>query len=418
MMRWHKVQTIAGFEFLSTVRRKAYLFATLGTPLILLLYGLFVSFLVSSGASQEDRGTVFHGVVDDAGVLRLSDDITAFDNTVFRPYPDSDSARIALSEGAIGTYFLLPDDYLQTGQVEAFEFERSGFSGGGASTRALSRLVRDQLLAGRIPDEIAARVNIPITETKRWTVTGTGEQIEGDEAAEFTRLAVPVGFGVLLLISVMMSAQFLIQSMAVEKENKVVEVLLSSANPDEILAGKLLGLGGAALLQMAVWLGMVGVAALFFAGALAAMGVDIPWGIIIIGFLFFVVAYFFLGSLMLGTGSFGKNTKESQQLSMVWLFMAWAPLFFLSFASDPQSTPAQVMTWVPFTSPIVVLVRMALDPAGIAWWEVAGSWIVLLASTWVAIWLGARLFRVGFLLTGTRPSLRVILRQARLLPSG
>jgi ABC-2 type transport system permease protein len=346
MMRWHQVQTIAGFEFLSTVRRKAYLITTLGMPVFVLLYGLLVTFLASS-AAQEDRVTV-NGVVDLAGVLRMSEDaaqpaaelppelttaleaagqsgavnqgLAAFGNTVFRPYPDSDSARIALSEGEIGTYFVLPDDYLQTGQVEAFVPEGSGpsgFSGGGVPTGAFSRLVRDRLLEGRIPDEIAARVNNPITETMRWTVTGTGEPVEGDGAAELARLGVPIGFGILLLISVMMSSQFLIQSMAVEKENRVVEVLLSSANPDEILAGKLLGLGGAALLQMAVWLGMVGVAALFFAGTLAAMGVNIPWGIIIVGFLFFVVAYFFLGSLMLGTGSFGNNTKESQQLSCV-----------------------------------------------------------------------------------------------------
>ena len=75
---------------------------------------------------------------------------------------------------------------------------------------------------------------------------------------------------------------------------------------------------------------------------------------------------------------------------------------------------AKVLTWIPFTAPATVIFRLAFDPTGIAWWEVAGPFVVLIASTWFGIRLGARLFRVGILLTGARPKLREIIRQARL----
>jgi len=80
---------------------------------------------------------------------------------------------------------------------------------------------------------------------------------------------------------------------------------------------------------------------------------------------------------------------------------------------EPNGLLGQVMTWIPFTSPLTVIIRLSVDPSGIAWWEVLGSMAVLSVSTWLSIRVGARLFRVGFLLTGSRPSFAELWRQAR-----
>jgi ABC-2 type transport system permease protein len=82
--------------------------------------------------------------------------------------------------------------------------------------------------------------------------------------------------------------------------------------------------------------------------------------------------------------------------------------------SEPHGPVAVVLSWVPFTAPLTVVMRMALDPDGIATWEVVGALVVMVLATWLALRLGARLFRVGLLLTGSWPGLREILRQARL----
>ncbi|HEY3174505.1 MAG TPA: ABC transporter permease [Candidatus Polarisedimenticolia bacterium] len=114
-------------------------------------------------------------------------------------------------------------------------------------------------------------------------------------------------------------------------------------------------------------------------------------------------------------GLLGPTEKQAQQWGMVWALLAVVPMMFLGLLlHEPHGTAGRVLSWLPFSSPIVLVVRLALDPAGVAWWELAGGITVLVGATWLAIRVGARLFRVGILLTGARPKLREILRQARL----
>ncbi|MEK7728921.1 MAG: ABC transporter permease, partial [candidate division KSB1 bacterium] len=148
---------------------------------------------------------------------------------------------------------------------------------------------------------------------------------------------------------------------------------------------------------------------------LSAAGVDIPWSAIVLGLAFFLAGYLFLGSLMLGTGSLGSNAKEGQQWNIVWILITVAPMIFMeSFIRAPHGTLAQVMTWIPFSSALLVVFRTAMDPSGIAWWEILGALLVMLVSIRLALRLGAKLYRIGLLLPSGRAKLGDILRQARL----
>jgi ABC-2 type transport system permease protein len=91
-------------------------------------------------------------------------------------------------------------------------------------------------------------------------------------------------------------------------------------------------------------------------------------------------------------------------------------MFLPVMLADPHSPVAHILTWIPFSAPATLVFRMSLDPDAISVWEIAGSLLVLVLSTWAAVRLASRLFRVGLMLTGPRPSLREILRQARLAP--
>ena len=104
-----------------------------------------------------------------------------------------------------------------------------------------------------------------------------------------------------------------------------------------------------------------------------------------------------------------KGTFSGQHAAAV-------PELFGALLADPAGIVATVMTFIPFTAPLTVLMRAAVDPAGLPWWQILLSFAVMVASTFVALKIGARLFRVGLLLTGTRPSLRQIVRQAGLVP--
>ncbi len=220
------------------------------------------------------------------------------------------------------------------------------------------------------------------------------------------------------MVSLLVSAGYLVQATASEKENKVVDMLLSSAAPEEILGGKLLGLGGAGLLQVGVWFGMVGLAGAGFASGLERLGVAIPWAAAGVGLIFFAAGYLFYGSLMLGTGSLGSTWRESQQISMIWSLLAVVPVVFLQvLLEEPHGAVARSLTYVPFTAPLAVVLRMSIAPDSMPWWEVGLSLAILAAGTWASVTIGARLFRVGFLLTGAWPGLRQVVRQARLAPA-
>jgi ABC-2 type transport system permease protein len=439
MTRWQKVRTVATFEFLAAVKRPGYLIATFGMPLFMAAYAGVVA-VPAYFAEQKSREPVVHGVVDHSGVLALQGDVNGQGselpeamrraleasgqgtagpalvsaNVVFRPVATEDDARGALAARKIAGYFVVPADYLARGEVAVYSPD--SFSVSGSSARnAFRELLRKRLVAGRLDGETAERVLQPIARDTRFAVTRAGEVRDGGGAASAVRLLVPLAFMVLFLISILMTSGYLMQGTATEKENKVVEVLLSSANPDEILAGKLLGLGTAGLLQIAVWLSIVLVSGLGVAPMLISATVDVPWLALALAVPFFIGAFLFFGGLMLGTGSLGSNMREAQQLAMVWSLLAALPLIMLAaLMRDPNGSIARVLTWLPFTSGPVVVLRASTDAASLAWWEIGGALAVLLLSTVIALRVGARLFRVGLLSSGARPSLREIIRQARL----
>lgn len=416
-MRWRKIRAVASFELRSTVRRLGYVVVTLGMPLFALMYAalaLIPGYLVSQQVAQ----TRHFGVVDDAGVLALgpgSEHIVG--HAVFRTYADERAARRALSErGEIRAYYRLPRDYLEHGAVEGHGPARAALGAWDARDE-LGELIRERLLSKQLSERARQRVVKPIAQRKSFRVTASGASEPEGKNAFLGRLLVPVGFVLLLFSSIVMSGSYLIQATATEKENRVVEVLLSSASADEIMTGKLLGLGAAGLLQVFLWGSMSLSIRLGFSGMLEPFDVRVPWQALALGPVLFVLAYAFIGSLMLGTGSFGGNVRESQQLGMLWALLATLPLLFLPvILAEPHGTAARILTWIPFSAPATIVLRVSLDPAAVSPWEIVGALALLVVATLLSLRLASRLFRVGLLLGGPRPSLREIWRQARGAP--
>jgi len=440
MIRWSKIKAIATFEFLSAVKRPGYLITTFGMPVFMSIYAGVVA-LPAYYAEKKGHERAVWGVVDLSGLLRLTGDAEpseqrlpeelqktleaagqraaiaraiASEHFVFRPFPDEAAARQALSARAIKGYFLVPRDYLKVAEVNTYMSEDVTLSFSDAR-RSFEGLLRERLVAGLDDGRLAARILDPIHSNRSFHLTRAGSMREGGRGASMVRIIVPIAFMVLFLMSVLMTSGYLIQGTATEKENKVVEVLLASANPDEILGGKLLGLGGAGLLQIGVWLAIVTVGGLGVVPLLLSSNIEFPWISLVLAVPLFAVGFLFFGSLMLGTGSLGSNMRESQQLAMMWSLTAALPMIMMGLLiRDPHGAVARAMTWIPITAAPVVMLRSSLDPAYLAWWEVAGAMVVLAMSSWVALRVGARLFRIGLLSTGSRPSLREVLRQARL----
>lgn len=437
-MRARKIRSVALFEMISTFKRKGYLIATFGMPLILLAYGAAISGFGYIIGSQTDATERVYGLVDRAEILQLNGDLRRspvpeevrgaleatgnrqaaalleMGSATLRPVEHEDAAREALLDGELSGYFVIPDDYLARGVLQRYVSEDVNLNLGD-STDAVRTLLRDRLLEMGAAPEFHDRLRRPVDRVEGFTLAADGSLVESGVAGMILRMVVPIVFVVLLFVSLMMNTTYLVQGTAEEKENKVVEVLLAAANPDEILAGKLIGLGITGLFQILVWFSMVLAGGLLFAGLLAGLGVELPWASMAVAVPLFGATYLFFGALMLASGSLGGSMKEAQQYSGLWAMLAAIPLMFIgAMLPNPHGTVAQVLTWIPFSSAVTILLRMALEPEGMRWWEVAGPLLVMMGAVWIALRLGARLFRLGLLSGASRPGWRSILRQARL----
>ena len=405
------------------VKRWSYLFATFGLPLFLAgvsgtVLGVQTYFLAQRAAEASAFGLVDEAGVVDRSVFEERDgkSVWTVDESDVVLYADADSATRALETGELRALYLVPKTYLEEGEIRAVQSEKTPLLSMRGSTvePVLRSLLRKSLLDGQLDANVEKRVISPAHFVRARLGPEGVEVTDVDEALDLLmRTTIPLFLGVLLLTALLSASGYLVQTVSTDKESKIVEVLLSSVTPEEILAGKLFGLGAAGLIQFAAWSSMVMFVALTASAAFASV-VSVPWYALAMSPLLFILGYLFLGSLMLATAALGANAAESQKLTMGWAMLAILPLMVLVILlEDPHGILGQIMTWIPFTSPLTVIIRLSVDSTGIAWWEVAGSVAVLVVSTWLSIRIGARLFRVGFLLTGSRPSLAELWRQAR-----
>lgn len=422
-MRGDRVRAVANFEWLSVVTRLSYLLATFGLPLFLgavsgVVLGAQTYFLTQRAEESSSFGLIDEAEVVDRSVFKGEDGTPVWRVSPIdvRLYESRDAAMNDLSAGSIRALYIVEPDYVESGHVRAVQPEKTPLlSMRGTRVEPMLRsLLRRSLMVDRLDQDLQERVLDPAFFVRaRLTAAGTDVTGADDTIDLLVRTTIPLFLGILLLTALLGASGYLVQTVTTDKESKIVEVLLASATPEEILAGKLIGLGAAGLLQFAVWSSMVVLVAASASAALAAF-VEIPWPAIAIAPVLFVLGYLFMGSLMLATAALGANAAESQKLTVGWAMLAILPLMVMVILlDDPHGALGQAMTWIPFTSPLTVVLRLAVDPTGIAWWEIVGSILTLCLSIWVAIRVGARLFRVGFLLTGSRPSLGELWRQAR-----
>lgn len=440
-----KVGVVAQREFLTTVRRPSYVIATLGMPVFALLIA-GIGFLPAYVMVRKEMQIQTVGIVDRSGSLSLTEETpfsppppAAVENVIpmeftgakgadaiaksfsqaarinLRPFASLEEGQAALKRGEITSVVEFPEPFVATGKVNVYSKE--SIMGAGESRRELlGRFVVERLLAGKLPPDLMERVRRPMRVGKTYVLTKEGTFETQDIARQIAGLAVPMVFTVLFFISVIMSSGFLLQGVSEEKENRVIEVILSSIDSDSLLLGKLIGLGGAGLLQIAVWVGISQIlfgAAMAFAPGAALQGSHSRLFAVVWSLVFYLLGYLLFGVLLTGTGSLGQNLKESQQYGMMWSMGSVIPMSMMwVLLNDPNGLPARVLSFVPLTAPVTMFLRLnSTDPpSGLEVLLIAG---VLAVSVWISLKLMAKIFRVGLLLYGKRPTIPEILKVLR-----
>ena len=401
----NKTFIILKHEFWQTLRNRSFVILTLALPLLAILgVGIYqgVQHWYHPGAPQE----VKIGYVDHT---RMFDEYISQTGVLFVLYPDEEKAKDALLAKDIKEYFAIPADYLSSGLITRYTMSRE-VEPSGKTSEQIRDFLLSNLLAGEVSPQIIERVKMPMLMCSL-RLDGSGEVAAGQDL--LSSYFMPILFAMIFMFSLFFSSGFLFQSVTEEKENRVIEILLSSVSSRHLLVGKVLGLGAAGLIQVAVWLITVAIFSEVAPGIIPALSsLSIPASLIGWGLVYFILGYLLFAALYAGVGSIGATAKEGQGWSTIFTLPAIMPLWFNYFIiGSPEGAVSRTLTFFPLTSPITAMMRLATH--AISAWEIALSLVILAGSIVLTMWLAAKIFRVFLLMYGKRPALREIVKYIR-----
>jgi ABC-2 type transport system permease protein len=329
----------------------------------------------------------------------------------------SDEQRVKLSEEVRkGKWFAFVDigkDVLKPATPESAQEESHTirYQSNRPMNRDFPRLLREQVL-DKIPDirfETAEpRVKAPLEQVKaimepvQVKLTGlarrnpaTGQIEDGTTQSMFAPVIVPIGLMMLMFMVVMMSATPLMQGVVEEKMQRIAEVLLGSVRPFDLMLGKLLGMTAVSMTISSVYLG-----SMYWAARQYGFAEYIPADLLVWFLVFQALAALMYGSLFIAVGAACTDMKETQNLMWPVMLLIVLPMFLMgSVLQEPNSTVATGLSFFPFATPMLMIMRQSVPPGIPAWQPQLGVALVL-AMTLLCVWAAGRIFRVGILMQG------------------
>ncbi len=396
-----KIWLIARREYWYNFRRRSFLFTAFGVPLFTFVM-MFVVFSISDSTFGGTGQLGEIGYVDQAGLLEAAVEKPE----EYRAFPDVESANAALLEGSIGAYFVLPENFLRTGQAEVYATE--GVPDG--IEKQFAAFVRANLIHLAPPDLPVERLRNPLNLTVVELETST--TLTGTDAF-MGRFMTPFIFCLIFLMAVNTTSQFLMSGVVEEKESRMMEVLITSCTPLEMLWGKVLGLGVLGLTQVVLW-GIGGVLLIQSQPQSTFLqSLYLEPGYVAISLVYLVLGYFLVASIMAGVGAAVTAEQEGRQFASVISLVAVVPFFLIMlFMQNPNDVVPVALSLFPLTAPIAMLMRIPMAP--VPGWQVIMSVILLAATCVLTVWAAAQVFRIGLLMYGKRLSLRELANAIRM----
>ncbi|NPV51200.1 MAG: ABC transporter permease [Candidatus Methanofastidiosum sp.] len=393
-----KTKIVAISEFMTNVKRKEFIILTFLLPLILVMSMVIPLFFMQTVSYEKEA----LGVVDESGIVFpiLKE---RYNDYIIKEISNSNEARQLLENNDISSYIVIPNDFLKIGKASYYsKVQLSSFSSANINLeRILSEIVIESLLEDKgISNEIINKVKNPI-EMERITVTKKGDEVETPFSFVGNYL-----LPLFLFMSIMNAGGYLLNGIIEEKENKVVEVLLSTISPNELLSGKILGLGGLGILQVGIWISGVVIITSFLKIPL----VSLEKGILIL--IFFVLGYLFYSSVFAMIGSISTSTRDSQQISAVVSFLVFIPLLlFFGIVQNPNMVFIRIFGMIPPFIPTIMMMRILLSEVPVI--DIIVSIIILSVSLIFSARIASKIFKIGILMYGKKPSVNELIRWIR-----
>ncbi|HCS39396.1 MAG TPA: hypothetical protein DIW44_07425 [Anaerolineaceae bacterium] len=390
-------------EYKRHVMRKRFVFAILSMPLFV-AFIVFVGFL--SVWLQFDNKPV--GYIDQYQILTNAQQVpvekkSLFDKVPSLPFTDEAAAKSALDAGEIQAYFTFSDNYMSTGEVTMTSNEKPGAN----AEDDFGDFVSYNLVKG-MPEPVFNR----LTDGNNITVRALDGSREMG-ADNWMVMLLPMLAGVLFIIAVNISGGYLMQAVVEEKENRTMEILVTSVSPTQLMAGKVVGDLLVGLTQLVVWILflIIGlqVAPLFIPDMGTMPVIDGKYILLIAGTM--LPAFVMIAAAMGAIGATATESQEAQQMAGFFTLPIVVPFWFVSQIMFKPNGPLAVgMSMFPFTAPIALPLRAGFT--NIPWWQTSVTIIVLVLLALFSLWLSGKIFRIGMLRYGKKVSLKEAFRRS------
>jgi ABC-2 type transport system permease protein len=423
-----KLWVVIAREYLERVRTRWFLFSTVFGPVFFAALMILPAIVARRTKASEEvsRIVVLDATSQELG-RRIADGLSlgmtsdtartrVHEVTLDQLAPAESAATREIVRGDLTGYLVLDSATLEGRRVR--------YAGRNASAEAdmdmLRRVVRESVMETRLrmagvdPGRSASLVRTQL-EFDLERISESGRRGSAKVTVIFALIIV-----VILYMALMLYGQAVLRGVMEEKQTRVAEVVLSSVPPWHLLAGKVIGVGSVGLTQLAVWIASAlllmryrePILAKFGADAMSFAAPDVSIGLGLILLLFFVVGYVFYSALFAAVGAMVNSEQEAQQALMpIILLLVSSFVFFQPILSKPTSGLAHTLSWLPFSAPIVMPLRMAVIP--VEGWDIALSLISVVAGSYIAVWLASRIYRTGMLMYGKRPTMRELARWLR-----
>jgi ABC-2 type transport system permease protein len=420
-----KILAVIKREYLQIVRTKGFIIGTVLGPVAMAAL-IFIPMLIAM-ASGGEKKTV--GVIDTTGEIfadldqkldyKMSDGSRRYTLSQVAPGSDIAAQRNGLSRKVLAkklsAYIFIPADILTGGAAEYAALNVSDFDEVKRLNEALNAVVIEKRLKkeGLDPAKVAQYTRRVGLKTIKVTERGEQEDVGGTFVIAYVLVLI-------LYMTLFFYGSIIMRGVIEEKSSRVVEVVLSSLRPFELMAGKILGIAAVGLTQYAIW-ALFGMAASRYGRMLAAGAVPgasgfkmatIPPYIFVYFVVFFILGYFLYSVLFATIGSMVNSEKEAQQLLFPISMLLVVPMLMMMLVlKSPSGSTSVVLSLIPFFAPILMLMRICvlLPPFS----QIAASIGILILTIILLIWVAAKIYRVGILMYGKRPNIGEIVKWIR-----
>ena len=400
----NKTLLVLRYELVATLRRRSFLLMAFGIPLLAIL--IFAGVTIVKGNSTDSSDVTsetetyeleVEGYVDQSGLVSVVPQGDASD--YLAAYADEEQAQQSLASGEIAAYYIVPEDFVETGKVFYVYPDTTSLTSDGQEWLILWTLLVN-LLDGDI--ELADRIWNPMD----LEVTNLAPEPQQDRGLGYqSNLLIryfPSAMAALFFTIFMTNSTHFLGNISSEKENQTIEILMLSITPRQMLAGKIIGLGITGLLQVIAWLG-----AIFILMSLGGQTLNLPEeftfpaSILAWGLVFFLLGFAVYASLMAGVGALASKLKEANQA----VFVVMSPLFagymvgiLAPLAGAPHAVLPTALSLFPLTAPIVMMMR--LTEGSVPLWQLLLSAGLMLVTTYIIVHAVAAMFHAQNLLSG------------------